>query len=146
MPAALADASGWAALHYLQPMVLLWLAFFFGRTLRRGGTPLIERIARRSSVMLPPPLCRYCRWLTAIWCAYFLAMAALSATLAASGGSVLGRLGLAVLVGSVLLFVGEHRLRPRFFPNESFPGLLQQLRDTWSIWKTPGGSASTSRR
>lgn len=143
----LADAQGWAGLRYLQPLIFLWLAFFFGRTLRPGGTPLIERVARRSNAMLPPPLCRYCRWLTAIWCGYFVAAAALSVVLGASGGSAaFGQLGLAVLAGSVLLFVGEHRVRPRIFPNEVFPGLLQQLRDTWSIWRTPGGPGTKPRR
>jgi hypothetical protein len=34
----------------------------------------------------------------------------------------------------VLLFVGEHWLRPRLFPGHRFPGLVQQLRDTWSVW------------
>jgi hypothetical protein len=35
----------------------------------------------------------------------------------------------------VLLFVGERWVRPWFFPGEVFPGLVQQLRDTWSIWR-----------
>ena len=142
----LADAQGWAGLRYLQPLILLWLAFFFGRTLRRGSTALIERIARRSNAMLPPTLCRYCRRLTAIWCGYFVAAAALSVVLGASGGSAFGGLGVAILVGSVLLFVAEHRLRPRLFPNEVFPDLLQQLRDTWSIWRRPDGGGSTPQR
>jgi hypothetical protein len=34
----------WTALRYLSPFVLLWLAFFFGRTLRPSSTPLIERL------------------------------------------------------------------------------------------------------
>jgi uncharacterized membrane protein len=142
---AFAQTQGWTGLRYLQPLVLLWLAFFFGRTLRPGATPLIERIARRSNAMLPARLCRYARWLTAIWCGYFVLAAVLSALLGASGGTTLGRFGIAVLIGSVLLFVGEYWVRPRIFPHEAFPGLLQQLRDTWGIWRTRDGSSTPPR-
>jgi uncharacterized membrane protein len=142
---AFAQTQGWVGLRYLQPLVLLWLAFFFGRTLRPGATPLIERIARRSNAMLPARLCRYARWLTAIWCGYFVLAAVLSALLGASGGTTLGRFGIAVLIGSVLLFVGEYWVRPRIFPHEAFPGLLQQLRDTWGIWRTRDGSSTPPR-
>lgn len=131
---------GWTGIGYLSPLILLWLAFFFGRTLRPGTTPLIERIARRSSPILSAPLCRYARWLTAIWCGYFVGAAALSAAFAWSGGVAFSHSGLLVLGGSVMLFVGEHWLRPRIFPHEAFPGLLQQLRDTWSIWRAPDGA------
>jgi uncharacterized membrane protein len=130
-------SQGWTGLRYLSPLVLLWLAFCFGRTLRPGSTPLIERIARYRSATLSAPVRRYVRWLTAIWCGYFLVAAALSAIVAWSGGVAFGRMSLAVLAGSALLFVGEHWFRPRVFPHEAFPGLLQQLRDTWSIWRTP---------
>ena len=33
-------------MRYLPTLVLLWLAVFFGRTLRAGAMPLIERVAR----------------------------------------------------------------------------------------------------
>jgi hypothetical protein len=52
---------------------------------------------------------------------------------------------LAVLAGSLLLFVGERWLRPRIFPKEVFPGLLQQARDTWSVWRT-GNDPGTENR
>lgn len=139
-------AQGWSGLRHLSPLALLWLAFFFGRTLRPGRTPLIEQIARRSGALLSVPLRRYTRRLTAIWCAYFVGAAALSAMLAWSGGVTIGRIGGAVLAGSVLLFVGEHRLRSRIFPHEAFPGLRQQLRDSWSIWRTPGRAGTEARR
>lgn len=146
LPDTFTYAQVWSGLRYLQPLVLLWLAFFFGRTLRPGVKPLIERIALRSNAKLPAPLRRYARWLTAIWCGYFVIAAVLSALLGASGGAALGRIGVAVLVGSVLLFVGEHWVRPRIFPHEAFPGLLQQLRDTWGIWRTRDGSSTPPRR
>ena len=123
----------WASLRYLPPLVLLWLAFFFGRTLRPGATPLIERIARRSNAALPVALCRYTRRLTAIWCGYFVIAAVLTATANVGYGPV----SLAVWSGTVVLFVGERWIRPRLFPGEVFPGLVQQLRDTLSIWRTP---------
>ncbi|HSI59813.1 MAG TPA: hypothetical protein VLA16_19785 [Ideonella sp.] len=131
MPDPLASLLG-AGMHYLPPMVLLWLAFFFGRTLRPGLTPLIERVARRGDPALPAVLCRYTRGLTALWCGYFILAAALTASVSVAYGFA----SLAVWTGTVLLFVGEHWLRPWLFPGERFPGLVQQLRDTWSIWRT----------
>lgn len=136
----------WTALRYLSPIVLLGLAWFFGSTLRPGHMPLIERIARRSTPILSNNLCRYTRRLTAIWCGYFVGAASLSAIVGWSDGVAFGRVGLAVLAGSVLLFVGERWLRPRIFPHEVFPGLLQQARDTWSVWRTRDGTGTETRK
>ena len=120
-----------ACWRYVTFLVLLWLAFFFGRTLQSGTTPLIERIARRGNPVLSAALCRYTRRLTAIWCVYFLIAAAL--TLAAHVG--VRAFGVGVASVSALLFVGEYWLRLRLFPAESFPGLVQQVRDTASVWR-----------
>jgi uncharacterized membrane protein len=117
----------------LPVLVLAWLSAFFGRTLFAGQVPLIERIARVSDPALPPVLCRYTRRLTALWCAYFVIAALLSSTAALPFAWTSGL----VWCGTVVLFVGEHRLRPRLYPGHSFPGLVQQVRDTWSIWR-PG--------
>lgn len=111
-------------------MVLAWLAFFFGRTLRIGETPLIERFARVSTPKMTPALCRYTRWLTGIWGTYFLVAAVIS--LIADSAPVWS--GLYIWIGSATLFVGEHRLRPKFFPGQKFPGLVQQLKDTRDVW------------
>jgi uncharacterized membrane protein len=124
---AAGEAVGWRT---ATALMLAWLAIFFGRTLLPGRASLIERIARVSEPDMPPVLCRYTRWLTAIWCAYF----ALAAALSLVPGELFARTGLLVWVGTVALFVGEHWLRPRLFPGHAFPGLLQQLRDTWSVW------------
>ncbi len=132
----------WAGLGYLPSLVLLWLAFFFGRTLRDGRTPLIEQVARRSISTLSAALCRYTRWLTGIWCAYFVTAAAAAAWANASGSHGYGRVSLATCVGTAVLFVGERWLRPSIFPDETFPGLLQQVRDTWSVWRPRRGAAS----
>lgn len=113
--------------------MLVWLAAFFGRTLLPGRVPLIERIARISEPALPPELCRYTRRLTAVWCGYFI----LAALLSLAPRQTFVRTGVLVWAGTALLFAGEHWLRRRRFPGHSFPGLLQQVRDTWSIWHPP---------
>lgn len=115
-------------------LMLAWLAAFFGRTLLPGRVPLIERIARISEPALPPELCRYTRRLTAVWCCYFV----LAALLSMAPGLTFVRTGVLVWTGTALLFAGEHWLRRRRFPGRTFPGLLQQLRDTWSVWHPPG--------
>ena len=121
-------ALAWRAVTLL---MLGWLAFFFGRTLRPGREPLITRIARVSDPGLAPPLCRYTRRLTAVWCGYFVLTAL---TMLAWGGS-LPAAGLLVWIGTIVLFVGEHWLRPHLFPGERFPSLRQQLRDTLHVWR-----------
>jgi uncharacterized membrane protein len=121
-----------AGLRWIPPLVLLWLGFVFGQSLRAGATPLIERIARRSNAALPAPLCRYTRRLTALWCAYFFIAAGLAAVAHRGYAAV----SLALWAATALLFVGERWVRTWLFPDETFPGLWQQLRDTWSIWRS----------
>lgn len=111
-------------------MASLWLAIVFGRTLRAGRMPLVEQIARASDPELPPVLCRYTWRLTAYWSAYFVAAAMLSAAAVLRPGWTV----ILIVLGAVALFVGEHRLRPHFFPGRRFPGLVRQLRDTWCVW------------
>lgn len=126
--ASLSLATVWRGVSVL---MLAWLAIFFGRTLAPGRVPLVERIARVSDPELKPPLKRYTRRLTAIWAGYFV----IAALLALSGfGGWSFNAGAWVGLGSAALFVGEHWLRRRIFPGEVFPGLAQQVHDTWSIW------------
>jgi uncharacterized membrane protein len=120
-----------ASLRYLPALVMLWLAVFFGRTLRAGEMPLIERVARVGKPALSAPLCRYARGLTCLWCVYFV-VAAITAALG-SWGLAQASVGVAAL--SALLFVGEHWIRRRIFPGEWFPGLIQQTRDTVEVWR-----------
>lgn len=124
---ALDEAVLWRA---APALMIGWLAIFFGRTLLPGRVPLIERIARVSEPAMPPALRRYTRRLTAIWCAYFV----VAALLTMLPGQAFARIGPLVGLGSALLFVGEHWLRPHLFPGHAFPTLLQQLRDTWQVW------------
>jgi len=119
------------ALRVLPTLVLLWLAWFFGRTLRAGGTPLIERVARVAKPALSPALVRYTRLLTALWCAYFVVAASLN--LAADLG--FSRVSLGVAAISTLLFIVEYGLRRLFFPGECFPNLIEQVRDTVRVWR-----------
>ncbi|MCE9659900.1 MAG: hypothetical protein K8R60_15170 [Burkholderiales bacterium] len=120
-----------AALRLLPSLVLLWLAWFFGRTLRAGEMPLIERVARVAKPDLSPRLVRYTRILTTLWCAYFVLAATLA--LVAHLGFLQASTGVATL--SALLFVGEYGLRRLFFPGEYFPNLIDQVRDTVSVWR-----------
>lgn len=115
----------------LSALILGWLAYFFGRTLRRGQVPLIERIARVSDPELPPALCRYTRRLTALWTIYFVAAGLLSIGVRLPFWWT----GVLVWLGAISLFVGEHRLRPHLFPGRSFPSLAQQIHDTARIWR-----------
>lgn len=118
----------WRALSFL---MLAWLAFFFGRTLRPGEEALITRIARVSEPGLPAHLVRYTRRLTAIWCAYFV----FAALLGGAAGPGAAWQGLLVWAGTATLFLGEHWLRPHLYPGHSFPGLRQQLKDTLQVWR-----------
>ena len=120
-----------ACLHFVPTLVLLWLAFFFGRTLWPGATTLIERIARQGKPVLSLALRRYTRRLTALWCVYFVIAAVL--TLMANVG--FRQFGLGVAAASTLFFVGEYWLRRRLFPGEFFPSFVQQVRDTVSVWR-----------
>ena len=120
-----------ASVRYVPSLVLLWLAVFFGRTLRAGEMPLIERVARIGKPALSAALCRYTRVLTALWCGYFV----FAAVLAALAGWGFGQASTGVAAASAALFVGEHRIRRRIFPDEWFPGLVQQVRDTVQVWR-----------
>jgi uncharacterized membrane protein len=121
-----------ASLRYLPTLVLLWLAFFFGRTLRKGEVSLIERIARVANPALPPALCRYTHGLTALWSVYFAVAALL--TVVANLGFHAASVGVASV--SAAFFVGEYWLRRLvLFPDEPFPGLVQQVRNTLYVWR-----------
>ena len=125
--ASLDAAAIWRAVSLI---ALLWLAIFFGRTLRPNQTPLIERFARVSIPDMSPKFRTYTRRLTGIWCAYFVVAAV--ASVAANFAPV--STGVFIWLGTIVLFVGEHSLRPLFFPAQKHPGLLQQIRDTWQVW------------
>ena len=128
--------------HAVSVLMLAWLAFFFGSTLRPGRTPLIEQIARVDDPQMPEPLCRYTRRLTAIWCGYFVVAAACVAWAGVSSSlsapSFAPYASALVWPGSVVLFVGERWLRPLIFPGRKFPGLVRQLQATRHVWSAAG--------
>ena len=125
-----------AGVRCLPTLVLLWLAFLFGRTLQRSEVPLIERIARLGKPVLSAALCRYTRALTALWCLYFV----IAALLPLAAGTGFGTASVGVASISALLFVGEYWARIFvFFRREPFPGLLQQARDSVRVCR-PGGA------
>ena len=98
-----------------------FMAFFFGRTLRAGSEPLINRIARKEHPDLPPDMARHARWLTRIWTACFVAL-----FLAALGLAPFLSLeawsrwvhGLGYVVPGAL-FLGEHVYRHHRFPHRT---------------------------
>ena len=151
---ALSRTAG-AQLLLLAPPVLLvgWVAWFFGRSLRAPREALITRIVaaldRCAPKELPPPLYRYTRNLTLAWAALLLGLALVNGVLAliAVPGGVLARLGHAPawgiprehwsLIANLLnygvvggFFIGEYALRRRIFPHRPyrhFGEFLQQM-------------------
>jgi uncharacterized membrane protein len=85
LPAGLAAALGnRLVLLFVPVLVSLGLLFAFARTLWRGP-PLVETLARLSVGELSPAEVRYCRGVTLLWCAFFVANAGASAWLALWG-------------------------------------------------------------
>ena len=115
------------------------LAWVFGSTLRPGRTALVTQLADRVHRTVTPAMRGYTRRLTAAWCGYFVAMAALSLALYAGApwawwslfGNVLTPLSL------VLFFAGEHALRYRWHPEFERASVAQAL----AAWR----SASSRR-
>jgi uncharacterized membrane protein len=111
-------------------VIHLVLALLFGLTLRRGATALISRVALQVHGHLTPAMAAYTRKLTAVWCAYFVAMAALSllvyATLPfdawATFANWLTPLALA------LMFGGEYLLRYRLHPEFERVSMLRAIQ------------------
>ena len=113
--------------------VNLVLCVLFGGTLAAGREPIIARFARlERGADLPGDLARYTRTLTVLWTAFFAAMAAVSACLAAWGSTFAWSLFTNVLnyVLVVLLFVGEYvyrRLRFRHYSHLSPMEVMRRL-------------------
>jgi uncharacterized membrane protein len=115
----------------LIPVLLCWL---FGRTLVKGSTPLISRFAElEQGGALTAELARYTRRLTWIWTLLFVALAAISAWLAASGDRVawswFTNFASYLLVGA--LFLGEvvyRRVRYRGYRHDSPVKLASRIR------------------
>jgi uncharacterized membrane protein len=147
-----AVASGQAMSLLMLPPVLLngFMAWLFGRTLRAGQMPLIERAARAMrgpGAVLAPEVVAYARGVTQAWTALFVVLAVVNlglAALARPGGLLLAAgfepgvsvpLGAWSLFANVLsyLFIGalfaiEFVVRGRRFPHQPYSGLVDFAR------------------
>lgn len=104
---------------YVPPVALnLGLAAVFARTLRSGREPLISTFARLERGTLEPDLERYTRTLTAVWVAFFVGAAALSAWLAVAASAAVwsGFVAVGNHVAAATLFLGEFAYRRWRFP------------------------------
>ncbi len=91
----------------------LALALGFGMTLRQGATPLITGLAATVHQNFTAAMQAYTRWLTGLWCLYFLGMVLLSFALYLLAPWTWWSFFCNILtpVFAVALFVVEHVLR-----------------------------------
>lgn len=136
----------------LLPPVLIpaSIAFMFGRTLRPGSTPLVERVARgfHAPAVPGPAIIRYARGVTWAWTLLLGAVAAINAALIvnlAPGGLIdiagfaprwpaspaafvwFGNTGTYLLIGGML--AAEFSVRVWRFPDYRFKNPLQFVRE-----------------
>jgi uncharacterized membrane protein len=116
---------------FVPALVSLGLLFGFGRTLRRGP-PLVETIARLQVGELSPAEVRYCRSVTAVWCAFFAANALASAKLALANSLAAWALWTGALsyVAIALIFAVELTVRSwrfRHYGNGPGDALMRRI-------------------
>ena len=148
----IAAANGRTLLLLFLPPILIngFMAWVFGRTLKTGRTPLIERaiVALHGTTDdVTVEMLAYARRLTLVWTCLFVALTAINLALAvlANPGGLLLSVGLQspvtvpleawslfanvlnyLIVGA--LFVGEYWLRRRRFPQQSYRGFFDFTR------------------
>lgn len=125
----------YGAPHAAAYLVLLWL---FGRTLRRGGDPLISRVARRVHGALAPEMEAYTRGVTLAWCLFFAGQVAVSALLLAFAPLATWSLFVNVLNLPLLalMFASEYLYRITRHPDHprtTLPGMLRALARDASV-------------
>jgi uncharacterized membrane protein len=145
-------ARGAPPLPLLFPPVLIpaSIAFMFGRTLRRGSTPLVERVARgfHAPAMPEPAIIRYAHRVTWAWTLLLGIVATINAVLVVNlvpGGLLdaagftprwpvtpaafvwFGNTGTYLLIGGML--VAEFSVRVWRFPDYRFKNPLQFIRE-----------------
>jgi uncharacterized membrane protein len=125
-----------AFLVFIPPLAAFaFMAFFFGRTLRTGSEPLINRIARKEQSELPPDTARYTRRLTSVWsicfAALFIAALGLAPLLSLEAWSrwVQG-LGYGV---PAALFLGEYVYRHYRFPHRPHGSLAVLIPNVLAV-------------
>lgn len=119
------------ALYFLQHLGINGsLAFFFGRTLRAGHTPLCTVMARHTHRQVSDTIARYTRQVTRAWALFFACVATASVLLFFFAPieiwSAFANLMTAPLVG--LMFVGEYLVRLRILPRDERRGFLAAFR------------------
>ncbi len=131
----------WALRHfapglaYALPVAInLSLALLFASTLRARSEPMIARFARAERGTLEPDLAAYARRLTWVWVAFFVALAALAAWLAAAGHerAWIAFTSIGDYAAIAALFVGEfayRRWRYAQYAHASPRVLLAHVRD-----------------
>ena len=102
-----------------------FMAFFFGRTLRAGSEPLINRIARKEHPDLPADMARHARWLTKMWTGCFVALFVVALALAPWLSLAAWSRGVQLLgyVVPGVLFLGEYVYRHRRFAHRAHGSL-----------------------
>jgi uncharacterized membrane protein len=144
---AVAGSAAPRLLQFLPPILMIgFMAWVFGHTLRHGRMPLIESIVRAlhgPQDDLNEDIISYARRLTGVWTVLFVLLAVINIALALCakpGGLLLSfgvqpavtiPLSLWSLFANVLnyllvaaLFVGEFAFRRRRFPQQPYRGLL----------------------
>lgn len=117
------------ALGLLPALGMLLLAWHFGATLRPGQDALITRYIREDFGTLPEGCAAYGRALTGFWACVFLGFAALN-LLPLLGVLSATASGVATILVSLVLFIGEHAVRARRFPHLPV-ALGRTLRAIW---------------
>jgi uncharacterized membrane protein len=128
-------------LSYLPPIIInVGLAAWFGLTLRLGREPMISRFARVERGALEPDLVRYTRRLTVVWTLFFLAMAAISAALAAlpSPAPWAWFTSFGNWACVTVLFFGEHFYRRIRFAHYAHMSPMQLVALVRAQWRAPG--------
>lgn len=123
-------------LYYLPPIIInLMLALLFGRTLRRGATPLITQYSILLRKRLEPDVVVYTRRVTQLWTGLFLLLAGESLLLALFAPLEIWSLFANLLnyMFTAVFFVGEYLFRLRHLSRLEHPGFFEFLRSVASI-------------
>lgn len=117
------------------------LAAYFATSLRPGAEPVIARCARFDWGSLPPECADYARGLTALWAAVFAALAIANALPLAASGVAAGAVLAADALVLAALFLGEHVVRSRRFPQFGPASPRRTLRAMWLAGAATTGGA-----
>ena len=108
---------------------MLVFAWHFGATLRPGREPLITHYIREDFGTLPEECAPYGRALTRLWAMIFVGFAALHLAALLGHVPIIWSVGV-TLLASVVIFVAEHAVRARRFPQHPV-ALRRTLRAMW---------------